>query len=114
MLYCTGEAFVFCHCEWCTGGSGTLEMPAVSPGAGSSVLCSYALPPWPKPEAGLPSALVVFSPRPPPPEPTAVTGHTVPLAASIEEEESERREPPLLEPPAVEGAANGLDIMCYP
>ena len=41
----------------------------------------------------------------------AITGHTVPLTPSVVEEETEKREPPLLEPPAVEGAAKGLAIV---
>ena len=41
----------------------------------------------------------------------AVAGHTVPLTPSVVDEETEKREPPLLEPPAVEGAAKGLVIL---
>ena len=50
-------------------------------------------------------------PCPPRPEPEEVTGHTVPITPSVVEEETEKREPPFLEPPAVEGAAKGLAIV---
>ena len=49
----------------------------------------------------------------------ADAGQAVPRIPSVEEDDNEKRaEAPSLEPPAVEGAANGLAIVyiniCYP